>query len=224
MSDTIPQIKNHYETYWSTGRQLFSGSNQGYAANFRRWMAAELGGLPGDSPVIEVGCGDASFTTELAKYSRFVTAIDISAGQIAENARRFPGITFRQHDVAGRFPFADGAFEVIWCSEVLEHLFDPAYALREMHRILRPGGRLLVTVPYHGRFKNLLIALFKWDEHFVPSNPHIRFYTKRTLSRIADKAGFRSIRIKTCGMGRPLRDLFVSTNILLRATKGPVAE
>jgi SAM-dependent methyltransferase len=170
-----------------------------------------------------VGCGDASFTTELARYSSRVTAIDISAGQIAENARRFPGIAFRQHDVSERLPFADGAFAVVWCSEVLEHLFDPAFALREMHRSLRPGGRLLVTVPYHGGFKNLLIALFKWDEHFVPSNPHIRFYTGRTLSRIADAAGFRSIRIKTCGMGRPLRDLFVPTNILLRATKGPAA-
>jgi SAM-dependent methyltransferase len=223
MSDTVPQIKNYYETYWSAGRQTFSGANQGYAPNLRRWMAAELHDLPPDAPVLEVGCGDASFTTELARYSSRVTAIDISAGQIAENARRFPGIAFRQHDVSERLPFADGAFAAVWCSEVLEHLFDPAFALREMHRSLRPGGRLLVTVPYHGRFKNLLIALFKWDEHFVPSNPHIRFYTGRTLSRIADAAGFRSIRIKTCGMGRPLRDLFVPTNILLRATKGPAA-
>lgn len=223
MSDTVPQIKKHYETYWSTGGKFFSGSNQGYARNFRRWMAAELADLPNDSPVLEVGCGDATFTAELAKYSPKVTAIDISSGQIADNARRYPEITFRQHDVAERFPFADGAFEAVWCSEVLEHLFNPAYALSEMHRVLRPGGRLLVTVPYHGRFKNLLIALFKWDAHFVPSNPHIRFYSKRTLSRIAGAAGFRSIRLKTCGMGQPLRDLFVPTNILLRATKGPVA-
>ena len=223
MSDTGPQIKNYYETYWSAGRQTFSGANQGYAPNLRRWMAAELRDLPPDAPVLEVGCGDASFTTELARYSACVTAIDISAGQIADNARRFPGIAFRQHDVSERLPFADGAFAVVWCSEVLEHLFDPAFALREMHRSLRPGGRLLVTVPYHGRFKNLLIALFKWDEHFVPSNPHIRFYTERTLSRLAEAAGFRSIRIKTCGMGRPLRDLLVPTNILLRATKGPAA-
>ena len=88
-----------------------------------------------------------------------------------------------------------------------------------MHRILKPNGRLLVTVPYHGRFKNILIALFNWDDHFVPSSPHIRFYTNRSLSRIVSAAGFHSNKIKTCGMGRPLRDLFVATNILLRATK-----
>jgi SAM-dependent methyltransferase len=224
MSEPAPQIKSYYETYWSDGRKTFSGANQGYAPNLRRWMAAELRGLPDDSPVLEVGCGDASFTTELARYSRRVTAIDLSAGQIAENAGRFPGIAFCQHDVSEPLPFADGSFAVAWCSEVLEHLFDPAYALREMHRVLQPGGRLLATVPYHGRFKNVLIALFKWDEHFAPGNPHIRFYTKRTLARITSAAGFSSIRIRTCGMSRPARDLLVPTNILLRATKAPAAK
>ncbi|MCX6950761.1 MAG: class I SAM-dependent methyltransferase [Verrucomicrobia bacterium] len=221
MSETVPQIKSYYETYWSAGKQTFSGSTYGYAPNFRRWMSVELRDLPATTPVIEVGCGDASFTTDLARHFSNVTAIDISAGQIAENIKAFPGIKFLQHDVSERFPFPDASFEVVWCSEVLEHLFDPEFALREMHRILRPGGRLLVTVPYHGRFKNLLIALFKWDVHFAPSNPHIRFYTNNTLSRITRTAGFGSIRIQTCGMGQPLRDFFVPTNILLRATKEP---
>ena len=221
---TATQNQNYYETYWATGKKTFSGSNQGYAQNFRNWMAKELRDLPPLSHVLEVGCGDASFTKELIRYSPDVTAIDISAQQIAENRRRFAGITFLQHDVAERFPFQDNSFEAIWCSEVLEHLFDPAFALREMHRIMKPGGRLLVTVPYHGRFKNVLIALFKWDEHFVPSNPHIRFYTKQTLGQLAAKAGFAAIEMKTCGMGVPLRDLFVPTNILLRATKRLDAE
>ncbi len=104
---------------------------------------------------------------------------------------------------------------------MLEHLFDPAFALREMHRIMKPGGKLLVTVPYHGRLKNVLIALFKFDEHFTPSNPHIRFYTKKTLGRITREAGFSKVRLDTCGMNLPLRDLIVPTNILLSATKAP---
>jgi len=221
MGNGAPQIRSYYETYWSEGRRTFSGSNQPYAANFRRWMDEELRGLKPDAPVIEVGCGDASFTMDLARHSSCVTAIDISAGQIEENARRLPAITFLQHDVSERFPFEDSEFEVVWCSEVLEHLFDPAFALREMHRILRPGGRLLVTVPYHGILKNVLIALFRWNQHFAPDNPHIRFYTKETLARIVREAGFASPRMRTCGMCAPLRDLFVPTNILLSATKGP---
>ena len=71
--------------------------------------------------------------------------------------------------------------------------------------------------------KNVLIALFKWDEHFTPSNPHLRFFTPRTLSRIVRAAGFTGLRVKSCGMGRPLRDLIVPTNILLRATRGSEA-
>ncbi len=219
MSTTVPQIKGYYETYWHSGKQTFSGDLQGYAENFRRWMARQLDELPEDSPVLEVGCGDGSFTKELVQYSSDVTAIDISERQIEENMRRLPGIAFRQHDVAEPLPFADNSFGVIWCSEVLEHLFDPGFALREMQRVLRPGGKLLVTVPYHGRLKNVLIALLNFDQHYTPTNPHIRFYTRGTISRIAREAGFADVRTETCGMNRPLRDLIVPTNILLSATK-----
>ncbi|HZZ20307.1 MAG TPA: class I SAM-dependent methyltransferase [Opitutaceae bacterium] len=220
MSETIPQIKHYYDEYWAGGRATYSGANQGYASNFRRWMAGELADLPPDAPIIEVGCGDGSFTRDLSALSSSVTAIDISELQIEENARSMPAIRFRQHDVAEPFPFADGSFDVVWCSEVLEHLFNPLFAMQEMHRILKPGGRLLLTVPYHGVFKNLLIVLFKWDVHFSPSNPHIRFYTRRTLEGMTREAGFEDIRTRTCGMDRPLRDLLVPTNLLLRATKG----
>ncbi len=222
-TDTVPQIKGYYDSYWTNGKATFSGDLQGYAKNFRRWMSSRLIDLAPNTPILEVGCGDGSFTKELVKYSPDVTAIDISESQIENNRRLFGGITFRQHDVAEPLPFADNSFGVIWCSEVLEHLFEPGYAVREMYRVLRPGGKLLITVPYHGRFKNVLIALFKWDEHFVPTNPHIRFYTKKTLGNMVEKAGFSDVRCETCGMGIPMRDLFVATNILLSATKSPDA-
>jgi ubiquinone/menaquinone biosynthesis C-methylase UbiE len=211
--------QDYYEKYWTTGRDQFSGDKQGYAGNLRRWMQAQLRNTPADAAILEVGCGDGSFTRSLAEHSSRVTAVDISASQIERNARAHPEITFVQHDLAQPLPFPKDAFDVIWCSEVLEHLFDPGFALHEMHRVLSPGGRLLVTVPYHGVFKDVLIALFKWDEHFTPTNPHIRFFTRNTLARLAASAGFADIKTTTCGMNRPLRDLLIATNILLSARK-----
>jgi SAM-dependent methyltransferase len=215
----LEQQKDYYEKYWTTGHARFSGDNQGYAENFRKWMRGQLREIARDAAILEVGCGDASFTRSLAEYSSRVTAVDLSASQIKRNARAHPEIKFVQHDVAQPFPFADEAFDVIWCSEVLEHLFDPGFALREMQRVLARGGRLLVTVPYHGVIKDVLIALFKWDEHFSPANPHIRFFTRKTLSQLAASAGFVEVETSTCGMNQPLRDLIVATNILLTARK-----
>jgi ubiquinone/menaquinone biosynthesis C-methylase UbiE len=182
-------------------------------------MHAHLRDIPKDASILEVGCGDGSFTKSLAEYSWDVTAVDISAAQIEQNARAYPEVRFLQHDVAQPLPFADDSFHVIWCSEVLEHLFDPGFALREMHRVMTPGGTLLVTVPYHGLFKDVCIALFKWDEHFTPTNPHIRFFTRNTLSQLAAGAGFVDLETSTCGMNKMMRDLFIATNILLKAGK-----
>ena len=218
MNATQPQ-KDYYDEYWTTGHGQYSGDLQGYATNLRSWMRAELRDIADDAPVLEVGCGDGSFTRSLAELSSRVTAVDIAASQIERNARAHPEIRFVEHDIAQPFPFANEAFEAIWCSEVLEHLFDPGFALREMQRVLAPGGRLLVTVPYHGVFKDVLIALFRWDEHFSPDNPHIRFFTRKTLLQLSASAGFVESETTTCGMNKPLRDLFVATNILLTARK-----
>lgn len=211
--------KRFYDRYWDEGSAVYSGSQQGYAQNFRQWMRDELSAQPRCCRILEVGCGDGTFTRNLADYSAHVVALDLSASQIERNARLYPLIDFRQHDLANPLPFRNETFDVIWCSEVLEHLFDPAFAVQEIYRVLAPGGKMLVTVPYHGRFKNVLIALFKWDEHFSPGNPHIRFFTKRTLGDITREAGFDRITMRTCGMNQPLRDLFVPTNLLLRAVK-----
>jgi 2-polyprenyl-6-hydroxyphenyl methylase/3-demethylubiquinone-9 3-methyltransferase len=211
--------KGYYERYWAEDRRGHSGDNQGYASNFRNWMRSELACLRPNAPILEVGCGDGAFTKTLAECSSSVTAIDISAHQIERNTRAQPEVLFLQHDLMEPLPFDNDRFEVIWCTEVLEHLFDPGFALREMFRVMAPGGKLLVTVPYHGLFKNVLIALFKWDEHFAPTHPHIRFFTRRTLSQSVAAAGFREIQTSTCGMNKPVRDWFIATNILLKATK-----
>jgi SAM-dependent methyltransferase len=211
--------KEYYNNYWMAEGGGHSGGQAGYAKNFRLWMAENLRELSKTAPILEVGCGDASFTKELCRFSEHVSAIDISSEQIAVNQRNYPGVSFQVHDMSAPLPFATNHFQVIWCSEVLEHLFDPAFALREMHRVLKAGGIVLLTVPYHGLFKNVCIALFKWNHHFDPEYPHIRFFTADTLRKLCEKAGFAEMHLKTCGMNKPLRDWLIPTNLLLRAAK-----
>lgn len=207
-----------YDVYWQQ-REGQEGDRCGYAKNLRRWMVRELDGLDATKRVLDVGCGDCQFTLDLARFSSDVDAIDISERQIGANRKRHPNIKFRRHDLSQALPFGDDTFSVIWCSEVLEHLSQPRFALEQFHRVLKAGGRLLVTVPHHGRFKNVLIALFRWDRHFDPEYPHLQYFTVDTLRRLVGRSGFRSIRTETCGMNRPLRDMIVPTNILLSALK-----
>lgn len=209
----------YYDRYWAEGHK-HTGKRQGYAENFRKFMASALAAGQPHARGLEAGCGDASFTPEFARYFRETHAIDISESQVEENRRQHPGIFFRQHDLSKPLPYADGFFSAIWCSEVLEHLFDPLYALQEFNRVMAPSGQLLVTVPYHGKFKNVMISLFKWDHHFDPEYPHVRFFTKNTLARITEKAGFKNLGLSTCGMNQPLRDLLIPTNILMSARGG----
>jgi SAM-dependent methyltransferase len=206
----------YYDRYWAEGHK-HTGQRQGYANNFRKFMRLALEQGSPHPRGLEAGCGDASFTLEFSRYFSETHAIDISESQIAQNKARHGNVQFRQHDLSKPLPYSDGFFQAIWCSEVLEHLFDPLYALGEFRRVMAPGGQLLVTVPYHGVLKNVMIGLFKWDHHFDPEYPHVRFFTKNTLSRIATKAGFRDLKLATCGMEQPLRDLLIPTNILLSA-------
>jgi ubiquinone/menaquinone biosynthesis C-methylase UbiE len=186
-------------------------------------MHEGLHDLPHDSTILALGCDEVFLAPQLREYSFDVTVLDRSGGQVTQLARRFPDIAFLQHNPANPLPFAHDTFDAIWCCEFLDRIFDPSAALQEMHRVLAPGGRLLVTVPDHGTVRSVLIALFKWDEHFAPTNPRIRHFTRSMLVKLARRAGFEHVRTTTGGSVRPIAGSLVPRSILLEARKGPAA-
>ena len=100
-------------------------------------------------------------------------------------------------------PLEDSSIDLVWCSEVLEHVPDTAHTLSEIRRVLRTGGRLLVTTPYHGRARDVAIALARFESHFDPLGQHLRFYTRRSLRTTLAAFAFDDIRLSTFG-GPPL--------------------
>lgn len=98
--------------------------------------------------VLDVGCGNQPYRVHLpcAHY----VGLDIDTP-----ATRARGLAEVFYD-GGRFPFADASFDAVLCSQVLEHVFTPEAFLAEIRRVLRPGGALVLAVP------------FVWDEHEQP--------------------------------------------------------
>ena len=97
---------------------------------------------PGE-PILDAGCGTGLNLRHLPAGS---TGIDINPRNIELLRKRLPGYTLVEGDIEA-MPFADGSFGTVLCTEVLEHVPDPAAAIREFRRVLRPGGVLIGSVP-----------------------------------------------------------------------------
>lgn len=107
-----------------------------------------LGDIDGGD-VLDVGCGSGQFTDILIKsLNSFdsITGVDIDEEFLKEASRKFPGKKFRfLHIVSMQFPFNDESFDLVAISKALHHVEDPGFTLREMKRVLRSGGYLLIN-------------------------------------------------------------------------------
>jgi len=94
------------------------------------------------STILDVGCGLGILTRQLAERasSGTVWGVERSAEQLARAAGDLPNLHFRQAD-AHELPFDDNTFDVVFCRFLLEHVSDPVQVLKEMRRVLRPGGQ-----------------------------------------------------------------------------------
>lgn len=153
--------------------------------------------------VLDLGCGNGAFSASLAAHGFEMSGLDHSASGIAVAQRSFPAIAFGRHDLAEPLPaeFA-GRFDAVVAVEVIEHLLLPRRLIAAAVRALRPGGRLVITTPYHGYVKNLALALCgRFDEHWHPLRDygHIKFFSRRTLLALLGEFGLRRVELRTAG-------------------------
>ncbi len=157
--------------------------------------------------LVDIGCGNGAQTLAFADGFDRVTGLDIDPGYLGdfrqEIARR--GLNGRFLALAGgseAIPLPDGCADCVTCFTVLEHVPDQVATLRELYRILRPGGRLLLTVPNrwwifetHGADLPLLpwnrVPLVSWWPRALHDRyARARIYRKREIRSLVGQAGF----------------------------------
>jgi SAM-dependent methyltransferase len=150
--------------------------------------------------MLDIGCSDGVFTSPLIPAGWEITGTEISLA--AARAARERGLRVVQADVARPLPFADARFDLVWAGEIIEHLIDTDLFIAECRRVLRPGGKLLLTTPNLASFENRARILFGrypiWvDYRLGPDLPgHVRAYTPRELKKQLRQHGF-AIEIQT---------------------------
>jgi ubiquinone/menaquinone biosynthesis C-methylase UbiE len=180
---------------------------------WRRRKALLLAAVKPGARVLDLGCGAGRFVAALRDAGADPVGVELSAAALERARRNVPGADLRLVAADGSLPLGHGEVDVAWCSEVLEHVPDTIAFLTEVRRVLKRGGRLLVTVPDHGRLKRILLALANYDAHYDPLGQHVRFYTRRSLARALLATGFEDVELRALGGPPLLRQALVARAI-----------
>lgn len=180
---------------------------------FERTRSALIDEIPlGASRVLEVGCAGGATLRAIKARNPQCRVSGTDAFVDAAGLDEFVRADFETTDL----PFGPGTFDVVICADVLEHLRDPWVAARRCADWLRPGGRLVVSLPNFCEFKNIWRVTFLRDFRYTTAGildvGHYRFFCRRNAVELVAGAGLRVERVRLLG-GR-------SRHVLNRLTCG----
>jgi SAM-dependent methyltransferase len=183
-------VREFYESFWADA----PADPEPYEWERRRALLLRET-RPGER-VLDLGCGAGRFLAALRDAGAEPVGVEIAEAAAARARANVPGADVRVLERDGSLPLGHGEIDLVWCSEVLEHIPDAGHALLEVRRVLDRDGRVLLTVPYHGRVQAAAIALTRFDAHFDPLGQHVRFFTRTSLTAALEHAGFGDIQVR----------------------------
>lgn len=161
--------------------------------------------LRSGASIVDMGCGNGAVSGALAAEGYATCGFDASADGIEIARATWPSLRWVEASVSDeRLAGSVGSgFDAAISIEVIEHLYLPRLVFKRASELLRPGGLILISTPYHGYFKNLALAILgAWDRHLTVhwDGGHIKFFSRRTLVAMARQSGFEPVMFQ--GVGR----------------------
>jgi len=145
--------------------------------------------------VLDVGCGSGRHTAEVCRWNCRSVSVDVSVQEL-KKARQLLANKRLKREVVGHgdfiaasaehLPFKDGVFDRIVCTEVLEHIPDDRAGIRELVRVLKPGGLIAVSVPNY--LPEVLLWTISWGYWRAPGG-HIRIYKPGEMAQMLSEGG-----------------------------------
>jgi 2-polyprenyl-3-methyl-5-hydroxy-6-metoxy-1,4-benzoquinol methylase len=164
-----------------------------------------LGGLGGVTRMLDLGAGNGKLCSDLARAGYSVVGMEYDRQGVAIAKSNYPGISFYNYGVQDDPQLLmsnETRFDAVVSTEVIEHLYSPHLLPQYAAAVLKEGGYLLITTPYHGYLKNLALSIFdKWDFHHTTlrHGGHIKFWSRATLTELLSQNGFRVIAFSGAG-------------------------
>ena len=154
--------------------------------------------------VLDVGCGLGALAVEFSRRGCDVVGIDLDEHNLEVARRAYPNIRFVHCAANDQLlqTLGEEPFDIVTCTEVAEHVYSPRSLVAGCFAATRPGGRFIISTPYHGYLKNFAIALTgKSDHHYNPlwEGGHIKFFSRSTMQRMLMEAGFSNMQFRGAG-------------------------
>jgi 2-polyprenyl-3-methyl-5-hydroxy-6-metoxy-1,4-benzoquinol methylase len=156
--------------------------------------------------VVDIGSGNGHLCSKLAEKGFQVVGAEYDEQGVEIARKSYPSIPFYRVDVQEDPQLLlsrEDKFDAAVSTEVIEHLFSPHALPIYASKVLKEGGYLVLTTPYHGYLKNLALSLFnKWDFHHTAlwHGGHIKFWSRATLTQLLEQNGFEVVSFS--GVGR----------------------
>lgn len=181
----------------------------------KMWHLNKLKNVPPYIPIssqkiLDVGCASGWFISQISKrFSKTKCfGLDIYDKAIVYAKERYPHIEFKIAD-AHRIPYKRETFDVVVCTEVLEHVDDPEVVFLEIKRVLKKRGRVIVELDSGSLLFSMVWYLWRKFNGKVWNDSHVHSFNVRKLEQLSKKCGFLVVEKKRFNLGMAM--VFVLT-------------